>query len=142
MMATDIDRLHKVAGGELYGRQVGKTYLKCHEICGLVGCNEPEIIVLITHERDRGYIIDMLQSIVTEYNYQLVRSGKYEWKIEFIEDEHHTPYVSSTRITFIPTGHDFMSSESSLHTALNEYHVYRKISGQRNAVIVPMGHYD
>ena len=36
---TDMERLHKVASGELIGRQVGKTFLRCHELCGLVGCN-------------------------------------------------------------------------------------------------------
>jgi len=77
-MKTDIEHLHKVASGELVGRNIGKTYLKCHEVCGLIDHDLAKVIVIkMKKSRDINIIRLMLIDLMEEeYDITVLTANK------------------------------------------------------------------
>jgi hypothetical protein len=66
----DIERLHKVANGELKGRRVGKTTLACYDVVGTLDVTEClDVVCVVKLIRDVRYISRMLVDILTENGY-------------------------------------------------------------------------
>ena len=64
---TDLDRLHKVALGEINERGCGKTYLACHELCSVVEIGQVNhILAKIKYHRDITFILPMLTEVMQE----------------------------------------------------------------------------
>lgn len=69
---TDIDRLHDVIQGRIYGRGVGKTTARIHELAGYVELGESrDIICLIPKRRDLHYLRPMVDRIFAEHGLQI-----------------------------------------------------------------------
>jgi hypothetical protein len=69
-MKLDMDRLHKVANGELTGRGVGKTTLACYNVIGTLDTTEHhDVVCIIKFMRDIKYISRMLVDILEENGY-------------------------------------------------------------------------
>lgn len=67
-LKTNLNRLHEVYNGKLYGRGVGKTFLKIHTLAGLVEVSEmPIIFVLMDEWRDIYYLRMMIEKIFEEH---------------------------------------------------------------------------
>lgn len=71
-MKTDIDRLHKVALGEVKGRGCGKTFLKCHELAGLVETGfEGTMALVVPYMRYFKHIYPMMVEVFKEHSIKL-----------------------------------------------------------------------
>lgn len=67
--STDLDRLHKVAEGELLGRGVGKTTLAIQELAAILELKQvKDVFIVITTYKDMGYIKPMISQIFDEHN--------------------------------------------------------------------------
>jgi len=69
----DIDRLHDVINGDLYGRGVGKTYAKCNDVAGMIGVGINNIYCITTHYRDINYILPMLNEVLSDHEMCIIR---------------------------------------------------------------------
>lgn len=65
-MKTDLNRLHKVAEGELTGPRCGKTFLQCHVAAGFIELGFTEIICVVSEYQDINHIVPMLKGILEE----------------------------------------------------------------------------
>lgn len=64
---TDLDQLHKVVTGQVYGRRQGKTTARIHELASIIELgNVPEIIIVISAHRDMDYLRPMIENIFRE----------------------------------------------------------------------------
>ena len=106
----DIDRLLKVALGELKGRGVGKTTLACSQVVGTLQTTDDGIIYctvkLIKHI---GYMKDMLVRILEDYDYRVVEQRRSDFSmklnngrvIQFIRgDEYKMEGLRGWRVEF------------------------------------------
>ena len=89
-MSTDIDRLHDVIDGRTSGRGVGKTFAKCHDVAGLIELGLSTVFCVITNYRDIGYILPMLDEVLTEHNMKIEK-----------KQQHHIFLNNKIRITFV-----------------------------------------
>ncbi len=68
ILITNLNRLHKVYNGELYGRGVGKTFLKIHTLAGIIEVGQfPRIFVVIGEWHDKLYLMPMIGKIFEEH---------------------------------------------------------------------------
>lgn len=76
-MKTDINRLHEVYDGKLYGRGVGKTFLKIHTLVGIVEVGEFDYIFLVLNKWiELWYLHKMIDEIFEEHNLKITQRYK------------------------------------------------------------------
>jgi len=66
-MNTDIDHLHKVISGQIYGRQCGKTYARCHQLAGHIETGHQSIICEVARYDDLSYLLPMIEQVFREH---------------------------------------------------------------------------
>lgn len=66
-MPTDIDRLHRVAGGGISGRGCGKTFSRVHALASIIELGEAtRVIFFIARQRDISYLMPMIEVVFQE----------------------------------------------------------------------------
>ena len=92
-MKTDIDRLHKVISGEIYGRGCGKTFARCHELAGIIETSNISLIICImTKWNDIFYLKPMIKEVFLEHNLKITAENRFDFmcngkKIKFIVEQ-------------------------------------------------------
>lgn len=93
-MKTDIDRLHKVALGELQRRGCGKTYLDCHHVAAAIEVGEKDIVCIIPYNSWKHHIFPMLLEVLDEH----------EIIIDYVNFELGEIRASNSKIKFYSQG--------------------------------------
>ncbi len=70
---TDIERLHKVALGELRGRGVGKTYKLCCDVISALHLDEKSIAVILPKPQWVEHVRPMLKELLQENGFEIER---------------------------------------------------------------------
>lgn len=80
-MATDLDRLHKVAENKITGRGVGKTTLAVQELAATLELKQVKnIFIVISKYRDMSYIKPMISRIFQEHNLEIETKSQIEFE--------------------------------------------------------------
>jgi hypothetical protein len=79
-MIIDIDRLHKVALGEITGRGVGKTTLACNDVAAAVELGSSNVIFcLVETKRSTFSIYPLLNNVFCFHELPLTRRSDMEF---------------------------------------------------------------
>lgn len=80
-MNTDLDRLHKVAEGEITGRGAGKTTLAVQELAATLELKQvKDIFIVVSKYHDMLYIKPMISLIFQEHNLEIKAKSQIEFE--------------------------------------------------------------
>lgn len=66
-MSTDINRLHNVLEGRVYGRRCGKTFALCHLMAWCIETGETQIDILLSALDDWRHMSRILEAVLREH---------------------------------------------------------------------------
>lgn len=109
-MKTNIDQLHKVVSGEVYGRRCGKTFARCHELAAQIELGEKDILCVITHLQDVRYLAPMIKDVFADHNlpFEMVKNNEAkcgDCNIRFIPRDQAINKIEGFRGGFVTMEH-------------------------------------